>query len=302
MPSQSIQTAPDVTANPHAFCRRCGYALIGISATKCPECGRSFDPSKPRTFARRPPRALWRWIRRLAGLILCLTLIVGLVLGWFWYGWHREQQTISQLQHAEALIKIKQIGPSVLDTILGKRLAFLRDRVYEVQLFNREAAEIERLDFSSLKRLETLTFLDCRLNNGILSNVSDASNLHTLHFGFDTFDKPDLACLAKLSRLTELGFWKMNVNDAGISHVGDLTRLKVLHLDFIAITDGGLESVEGLSELEELHLVGAPITDAGLAHLRNLKSLRVLDIHPAKVSAASVERLKQSIPNLDVRK
>lgn len=52
------------TTEPGMFCRVCGYALVGLSENRCPECGRAFDPADPRTFRypRRPPA----WVRWLA--------------------------------------------------------------------------------------------------------------------------------------------------------------------------------------------------------------------------------------------
>jgi hypothetical protein len=35
-------------------CLGCGYALANLSGTVCPECGRSFDPGDPHTFAAAP--------------------------------------------------------------------------------------------------------------------------------------------------------------------------------------------------------------------------------------------------------
>ncbi len=40
----------DVNIPDHAACRKCGYSLRALSEPRCPECGRAFDPSKPRTF------------------------------------------------------------------------------------------------------------------------------------------------------------------------------------------------------------------------------------------------------------
>lgn len=34
----------------NALCLRCNYPLRGLCSTRCPECGRDFDPADPRTF------------------------------------------------------------------------------------------------------------------------------------------------------------------------------------------------------------------------------------------------------------
>src|SRR4051812_17679809 len=36
------------------YCLNCHYDLRGLSENRCPECGRSFDPGRPSTFARSP--------------------------------------------------------------------------------------------------------------------------------------------------------------------------------------------------------------------------------------------------------
>ena len=60
----------------NARCRKCGYALRGLTAFRCPECGRAFDPANARSFDTSPPG--WRrkrWIKRAvvtAGLIAAL--------------------------------------------------------------------------------------------------------------------------------------------------------------------------------------------------------------------------------------
>ena len=47
------------------YCRQCSYALDGLDQPRCPECGRPFNPTRRRTYRRRP-RAPWplRWAKR----------------------------------------------------------------------------------------------------------------------------------------------------------------------------------------------------------------------------------------------
>jgi hypothetical protein len=51
-----------------ATCLSCGYALRGLSSSRCPECGRGFDRDNPWTM-RLPyrPAAVLRWVGRNPG-------------------------------------------------------------------------------------------------------------------------------------------------------------------------------------------------------------------------------------------
>jgi hypothetical protein len=60
------------------YCRGCGYCLDHLENHRCPECGREFDPAKPRTMSRRPRRA------RVSVLKIFLVSIA--VLGLIGYG------------------------------------------------------------------------------------------------------------------------------------------------------------------------------------------------------------------------
>jgi hypothetical protein len=52
-------------------CRDCGYPLVRLLSDRCPECGRPFDPTDPRTmdFGRsriieflKKPTTFWTWL------------------------------------------------------------------------------------------------------------------------------------------------------------------------------------------------------------------------------------------------
>lgn len=55
------------------YCLKCEYPLQGLTSCRCPECGRSFDRSNPRTVLTNPGRR--RKIHRLVWFISAVTVI-----------------------------------------------------------------------------------------------------------------------------------------------------------------------------------------------------------------------------------
>ncbi len=41
------------------YCLGCWYVLDGLTAHRCPECGRTFDPARPRTYSSLPETEWW---------------------------------------------------------------------------------------------------------------------------------------------------------------------------------------------------------------------------------------------------
>jgi hypothetical protein len=59
---------------------KCGYDLRA-SRDLCPECGRGLDPADPRTYRKRPPSAVWWWVRWVVAPMLVLPMTWGGVVG-----------------------------------------------------------------------------------------------------------------------------------------------------------------------------------------------------------------------------
>jgi len=60
------------------YCRKCQYDLTQLAEERCPECGRPFDPTKPRTFQKGRRR-----LQPLVGLGFALAVGLTVIIG-FW--------------------------------------------------------------------------------------------------------------------------------------------------------------------------------------------------------------------------
>ncbi len=117
--------------------------------------------------------------------------------------------------------------------------------------------------------------------------------------GASVTDK-DLPPLAQLKKVAYVNLGKTGITDAGLVHLKPLTDLLQLHLELTKITDAGLANLAGLKKLEYLNLYGTGVTDAGLQHLAGLSNLKNLYLWQTKVTKQGAEKLKQSIPKLDI--
>ncbi len=299
MDEEIVPSRPAVSEMPTAFCRGCGYALVGLSEQRCPECGRTFDMSRPRSFSRRPLRGwAWRWGRRAVLLALSFVIVVGLGAGWLWHGWRGEQKTIGQLEGWGTNITFKTIGPEWLGTLLGDRFGYLRIRVSRVEINGAPKEFMDALELSDFARLDHLEIGSCEFSNVFLRKVGTMASLEELGiYGFPSdVDFVHLERLTNLKRL-DLG---TQTDDAMLLHFQKLKGLKHLELQSTAVTDAGLKSLRGLVALRELDLDNTAITDAGLEHLSGLSSLQYLSVGKTHVTAVGIRKLKQAIPGLFV--
>jgi hypothetical protein len=110
-----------------------------------------------------------------------------------------------------------------------------------------------------------------------------------------------LVHMRNLTMLIELDLSFTPITDAGLVHVSDLTQLKYLYLRDTHITDAGLVHLKGLTGLESLRLGHTKVTDAGLVHLKNLTKLGYLELFNTRVTEEGVKKLKQALPNCNIR-
>jgi hypothetical protein len=241
------------------FCRRCGYDL-SASANRCPECGQPFDTGNPRTFARRPPRGIYRWIRRAGWLFLALLLLAGGVFLWFWFGWQGEQRSLAELR--------RHLGTPT--------------------------SEVNELDVDS-KSLNP--WLRDRLPDAIgvyLDRVTDVAVYPML-----TTDD-DVKIIGRFSHLRRLSLQGDRVTDAGLAHLKSLAELEDLYLNCDHITDAGIVNLRNMRHMKRLTIEGGNMTDSGLVSIDQMPDLQFLTACQNQVTEEGLTRWMRQHPGVQV--
>ena len=194
-PLASNSQAP--ATGPASYCRKCGYFLHALSLPRCPECGRPFDPSNPRTTRNRPPRRWPRHLRRAAVAFLALFLPLAAFWGWLYWDWHSEQQALIELRMPRSVVRSPLYSPWL--RAHASHAGFVLDRTIYLRLEN-ETTNLTPL--ARLTELQTLEFV-------VMDNPGAVS---------------DLSPLAELSKLEKLVIRGTGVND--VSALSRLSNLK----------------------------------------------------------------------------
>ena len=282
-------TTSPTAADPPRYCRACGYNLQAHGGGKnsvlstqssslpsrCPECGRTFDPANPRTYRQRPFRHGVRSLRRAAIMVLTPAFLFAAVWLWSYWGWHAEQQALRQLDVAPNDVMRVTYTPLLTSwpRLHFRSVGFVLDRVTSLDL----GVKNDLTDFAPLARLTHLRSLDCR--HTLLTDLTPLAGLTSLR-ELSLFDTP-VADLAPLAGLTQLQ--SLNLDMSHITHIGPLASMKNLRrldLTMTAVTD--LSPLAGVTTLQSIDFENTAIAD--LSPLAGLTELVWLDAEFTKVS------------------
>ena len=270
--------ASKAPATPAAYCRKCDYALAGLPAKhQCPECGRAFDLSDPKTFRRRPRRKWWRIARWFVYPLLLVSLIFGGCIGWCYWEWKREQPVIAWAsQQRNGFAVTRPIGPDWLQKHAGRWRWMLErvDRLYASDVLPRKARQIS---FSRLGHIQRL-FL-----SGPLSGPSGIDNALMSEIG-------------QLRGLQDLSLVNSSVTDEGLFYLSGCRSLQELEMRGSPVGIKGLHSLHG-PKLIRLDLSGTETGDDALHVLKRMTKLQWLNLWPTSVSPAAAAELKRALPN-----
>lgn len=109
----------------------------------------------------------------------------------------------------------------------------------------------------------------------------------------------DLSWVVETPRLKEINVGGARVSN--ISALAALPNLQSLNIWRSFIVDADLAAFRNSKELEVINFVEADITDAGLSHFEGLPKLKRIDAVDTYVTADGAAKLREKIPNLDIR-
>lgn len=247
------------------LCRRCGYVLNGLSRHQCPECGRCFDPRRPKSYriareyrVRRIPAWLnlllsaWQKCSVAIGILVVVAgigLVINVVV--------TRTRELNRTRAKQAISDIVSMGAyehanGLIDTNIWNGLVSFNRNLFPPRPGVLNDYEMERLNELIDKTTKPVT-LDLRFNPV----------------------KPEGIAEMQGSRLTEA----IVSNRFTTNHVAALT---------------------GLPNLELLDLTGSKITDDAVSHLKKIRNLRCLVAYDTELSSKGAKILKSNIPGLIV--
>lgn len=143
-----------------------------------------------------------------------------------------------------------------------------------------------------------------------LAHLKSLPKLERLTFAGSTAGDEAMAAIGALTNLREFRTWHTMQTQAGNEHLLKLTKLATLRIgqrlprwgqsppaSFDAAT---IPTIAQLSSLERLEIMEARLTAANLLPLKELPRLKRVVIQQTDISAADVETLRSSLPNVQI--
>jgi hypothetical protein len=176
------------------------------------------------------------------------------------------------------------------------------NRLREVSLAGTQVSDQGLEHLAELTGLQKLDIGETDVSQSGLAHLRGLTTVEELILKRIPTGDMGLAHLAGLTNLRTLDLHGTSITGAGLAHLRGLKKLRVLRIDSNpGINDAGLAYLSGMANLERLYLESTGVSDAGLVHLKGLTNLRELDLYNTNVTAAGVDKLRESLPAIEVR-
>jgi len=280
------------------YCRRCGYALVGLPENRCPECGRAFDPANPKSYLANSRQ--WtrrRWLRRILLAGVCLAALAVADLLCLYLPWRREQALIPRIQQSGGNVQLNDSQSAWVQALIGPRRYHLRIERVNLTGYYGKFREADLVDvIAAAPELRELDITYTQLTSDAYDRIGRVKGLRSLSLCETKTTDADLARLKGLTGLERLYVGSVppnpRITDAGMARLAGMTRLKNLELQSAGVSDAGLAHLEGLVNLEFVNLLTCQrVKGPGLVHLQKLPRLHILDLRGTQVDDAGLANL-----------
>jgi hypothetical protein len=242
------------------------------------------------------PKTRRRWFQFSLRAMLVLISLLTIPLGWVAIERRQskyERHTADKIRASGVFVQMSgkfDLNESTQPWWRAVLSSLFGDRVQVVTLN-------EGSSFTDLTMLSGLTSLKgLVLENSEISDLSPVAGLAQLELlGLSNTQVRDLSPVANMTCLTHLFVQDTSIRD--LSPLSALKNLESLSVYGTQVVD--LSPLAGLSKLGWLDIGGTQVVD--LSPLAGLSNLRQLDLNYIQVSEVQIERLKQALPNCDVK-
>jgi len=155
--------------------------------------------------------------------------------------------------------------------------------------------------------LRHLLLHDTQVSDAGLQHLQGLHQLEHLSLGHTDDRSPSritdasLKYIAGLKKLRYLYLTKTQISDDGLKHLSGMTSLLGLDLSNTKITSEGLKHIAPLRQLRTLNLYGTQVDDKAVEHLQGFSELESLTLFYSKVTPEGVARIRQLLPDAEIR-
>jgi hypothetical protein len=238
----------------------------------------------------------WRFQFSLRSMLV-LIVVVAIPCSWLGVEMNnaREQRRTVEAIEASGIVELDYPDENLLRHSWGQ---FCYGPIPEWQLdkyLAQEHIELNKHDPLVVERLPSVWVRDALGDDFFL-------NVRTVVLVGPEVTDANLGHVRRLPRLRKLYLTSSRITDSGLKHLRQLKDLQTLKLDDTTVTDAGLVHLAGLRNLQYLFLERTQATDAGLECLVGLAQLKRLDLTDTKVSSTGIEKLRQALPNCEIKR
>lgn len=152
-------------------------------------------------------------------------------------------------------------------------------------------------------RLRNLILKNTKISNAALSHIARIKSLERLNLSHTAITDDLMSELGKLPNLSGLYIAGTAITDEGIKNLcrNAPPRFQEITLNTTKITDKAIVELQKLGTISSLSLLSTNITDTCVDELVKFKRLKFLEIRRTNLSTGSLNRLKEALPDCEIR-